>query len=95
MRAAAVILLLPLAACGPMSMDQAESQCLLRARQAVNPLAGGSIGAGSEGLYTDDLSLTLSSDTGRDPSTVFDTCVIQKTGQLPRQPLTSHPDWRR
>ena len=89
-------LMLPLvAACGPMSLDQAESQCLLRARQAVNPLAGGAIGAGSAGLYTGDLSLTLSSDTGRDPSAVFDTCVIQKTGQLPRQPLTSRPDWRR
>jgi hypothetical protein len=89
--------LLPLlAACGPMTVKQAESQCFLRARQAVNPLAGSRVGIGSEGLYTDDLSLSVSSDflRGRDPSTVYDTCVIQKSGQLPTQPLTSRPDWR-
>jgi hypothetical protein len=89
--------LLPLVtACGPMSVQQAERQCFLRARQAVNPLAGSSVGMGTEGLYVDNLSLSVSSDflRGRDPSTVYDTCVIQKSGQLPTQPLTSRPDWR-
>lgn len=92
----AVIIALP-AACGPISVEQAERQCLLRARQAVNPLAGYSVGVGSEGVYTGDLGIAISSDLlrGRDPSAVFDTCVIQKSGQLPRQPLTSRPDWRR
>lgn len=85
-----------LAACGPMSMEQAESQCFLRARQAVNPLAGSSVGMGTEGLYIDDIALSVSSDflRGRDPSTVYDTCVIQKTGQLPTRPLIARPDWR-
>jgi hypothetical protein len=91
------VVLLPLiAACGPMSVSQAERQCVLRARQAVNPLAGSSVGMGSEGLYIDNVQLSVSSDflRGSDPSTVFDTCVIQKSGQLPTQPLTSRPDWR-
>lgn len=91
-------LALPLmSACGPMSVAQAESQCFLRARQAANPLAGYSVGVGSEGVYTGDLGIAISSDllAGRDPSAVYDTCVIQKSGELPRTPLTSRPDWRR
>jgi hypothetical protein len=85
-----------LAACGPMSMERAESQCFLRARQAVNPLAGSSVGMGTEGLYIDNVTLSVSSDflRGRDPATVYDTCVIQKTGQLPSRPLLARPDWR-
>jgi hypothetical protein len=93
----AAMLALPLiSACGPVSVAQAERQCFLQARQAVNPLAGYSIGAGSDGVYTGDLGISISSDllAGRDPSAVYDTCVIQKSGQLPRQPLTSRPDWR-
>ncbi len=85
-----------LSACGPMSMEQAESQCFLRARQAVNPLAGSSVGMGTKGLYLDNVQLSVSSDflRGSDPSSVYDTCVIQKTGQLPTRPLLSRPDWR-
>lgn len=92
----AAAMLPALSACGPMSMQQAESQCFLRARQAVNPLAGSSIGIGSEGLYLDDVALSVTSDflRGRDPATVYDTCVIQKTGQLPSRPLMARPDWR-
>jgi hypothetical protein len=89
--------MLPLtAACGPISVEQAESQCFLRARQAANPLAGSSVGMGTEGLYVDNVQLSVSSDflRGSDPSTVYDTCVIRKSGQLPTQPLTSRPDWR-
>ena len=93
---ASAALLPVLCACGPMSMAQAESECLLRARQTVNPLAGSSVGIGTGGLYLDDVRLSVSSDflRGSDPSTVFDTCVMQKTGQLPSRPLTSRPDWR-
>jgi hypothetical protein len=97
MRRGVLALVLPaLSACGPVSVEQAEQQCFLRARQAVNPLAGYSVGAGTEGIYTGDLGISVSSDLlrGRDPSAVYDTCVIQKSGELPRQPLTSRPDWR-
>jgi len=83
-------------ACGPISVEQAERQCFLRARQTVNPLAGYSVGVGTDGVYTGNLGISIGSDflAGRDPSAVYDTCVIQKSGQLPRQPLTSRPDWR-
>lgn len=96
MRLACLMSLAVLSACGPTSLRQAESQCFLRARQAVNPLAGSSVGVGTEGLYIDDVTLSVSSDflRGRDPSTVYETCVMQKSGQLPSQPLTARPDWR-
>ena len=42
------------------------------------------------------VDLDVSSDflAGRDPSAVYEGCVIRKTGQAPRQPLYMIPDWK-
>ncbi len=76
-------------------MQQAEEQCFLSARQAVNPLAGSKVGVGSDG-FTGDLQLTVSSDfiQGRDPSALYESCVFRKSGQPPSRPLYDRPDWR-
>jgi hypothetical protein len=88
--------LLMVAACGPMTVEQAERQCFERARLAAGPRGMVKAGAGSGGGLGGGIRLELSSDyvMGRDPSALYDACVYQKSGQPPRQPLYTRPDWR-
>jgi hypothetical protein len=85
---------LALSACGPVSVQQAESQCFERARLAAAPRGEVAFGVGSNGPAA-NLEIGISSDfiAGRDPSAVYDTCVMQKSGQPPRLPLYMRPDW--
>ena len=81
--------LLPLAACGPISLEAAERQCYERARLAERPRGEVTIGAGSGGHRYGGVSLDISSDylMGRDPATVYERCVIERTGgQSPTGP---------
>lgn len=84
------------AACGPITVEQAERQCFDRARLAVHPRGTVKLGTGSGGGLRGELSLEVSSDylQGRDPSALYDACVYQKSGQPPRQPLYTRPDWQ-
>lgn len=92
------LLLLPLlaAACGPVTVDQAERQCFERARLAAAPRGSVGVGVGSGGQVGGTFEVTVSSDyiTGRDPSAVYESCVYQKSGQPPSRPLYSFPDWK-
>ncbi|PTE21007.1 hypothetical protein [Cereibacter changlensis] len=94
MRLVAPALLLLLAACGPVTQQQAERQCFERARLAQQPRGEVGVGASSDGGASARLRLNVSSDflMGRDPSAVFDSCVFQKTGQPPTQPFYSRTD---
>lgn len=85
-----------LSACAPVSPAEAERICFERARLAAAPRGEVGIGINSRGQTASRLELNLSSDyiRGRDPSAVYDSCVYQKSGQLPSQPLYSRPDWR-
>ena len=98
MRRAALALLiaLPLTACGPVSREQAERDCYDRARLAKQPRGEVGVGIDSEGRTHSSLKLSVSSDyiQGRDPAAVYDACVYQKSGQMPSQPLYTRPDWR-
>lgn len=73
----ALVALSPLAACGPIPVDQAE-----RPRGRV------SLGVGSGGRAAGMLDVTISSDflLGRDPSQVYDACVKSRSGQFPTRP---------
>lgn len=84
-----------LAACGPITVEQAEQQCLERARLAAGPRGEIALGAGSNGTVG-AYRLEINSDflTGRDPSQVFETCVVGKSGQLPRRPLYLQKGWK-
>ena len=31
---------------------------------------------------------------GKDPSAVYDSCVMSKTGEAPSRPLYMRPDWK-
>lgn len=91
-----VLLLLLLAACGPVTVQQAERQCFDRARLAAAPRGEVGFGVGSGGQVGANIELNISSDyiAGRDPSALFDACVYQKSGQPPSRPLYSFPEWK-
>ena len=93
-RALALVLLV--AACGPVSVQQAERQCLERAKAATGPHGEVAMGV-SNGKPRSRFKLEVNSDylMGRDPSAVFDQCVFQKSGQPPSQPLYTRSDWTR
>ena len=97
MRAALIpLVLLPLSACGPVSVERAEAMCYDRARLAAAPRGEIGIGVNSKGDTASRIKVEVSSDyiSGRDPSAVYDACVYQKSGQPPRLPLYMRPDWR-
>jgi hypothetical protein len=85
-----------LSACAPIPVDRAEKECFERARLTAHPRGMVSLGVGSGGRTAAGLSLSVSSDylQGRDPSAVYDSCVYQKSGQPPRQPLYTRLDWK-
>jgi hypothetical protein len=92
MRVAPLVLL---AACGPISLPHAEQQCFDEARLAKAPRGEVAIGAGTGGARA-RVTLDITSDflAGRDPSAVYDQCVVRRSGQLPSRPLYSRPDWK-
>lgn len=97
MKSLVAVALFPLlAACGPMSMAEAERQCFERARLAEQPRGEVSIGATSEGRTVTAIELDVSSDylLRKDPSAVYETCVMSKTGEPPSRPLYMRPDWK-
>lgn len=95
---AAVIALAGLAACGPIPVDEAERLCLEQAQGSVRPRGKVSIGVASDGHRIRPVSgveLSVSSDwiAGRDPSAVFDRCVMNRAGRMPTRPLAQQPGW--
>ena len=92
----ALALLILLAACGPVSLQQAERACFDRARLAQQPRGSVGVGVNSNGKTSGVLELEVSSDflQGRDPSAVYDQCVMQRSGMPPSQPLYARPDWK-
>lgn len=86
--------MLVLAACGPVSVQQAERECLPKARLAQQPRGEVAVGVDSNGRVGSRAEVTVSSDflLGRDPNQVFETCVIQRSGALPSKPFYSYPE---
>lgn len=85
-----------LSACGPVSVEQAEAQCLRRARLAESPRGTVAVGVSSGGHVGGRVELDISGDylMGRDPDQVFSNCVYRRSGQLPQTPLSAQPDWK-
>ena len=85
-----------LAACGPMSVERAEEHCFRKAELAAGPKGSVGIGANSKGQKAGHIEVAVSSDwlTGKDPSAVYDTCVMAKSGEAPRRPLYHRSDWK-
>lgn len=91
----AMVLLSPLAACGPIPVEDAERACVETANLAKRPRGQVGLGIGSDGKAAAGLDVTVSTDfiTGRDPSEVFNSCVMSRSGQFPTRPLTDQPGW--
>ena len=96
MKPLAVLPFLALTACGPMSVQEAERQCFERARLAQQPRGEVSVGVGSNGETSAGLELNVSSDflLGKDPSAVYESCVMSKSGEPPSRPLYTRSDWK-
>ncbi len=88
-------LLVALAACGPVPVEQAERQCLNDARLAQQPRGEVGFGVDSRGNVATRVEIAVSSDylMGRDPNQVFTNCVYRRSGQFPRTPLSAQPAW--
>lgn len=88
-RAALMVGLLGVAACGPTSPELAAKLCEDRAKAATGPTGLVGISARSDGTTRARLKLGVTSDYlyGRDPYDVYDSCVRQKSGQGPIRPL--------
>ena len=93
-----LMLLVPvtLLSCGPIPVQQAERQCLDRARAAQQPRGEIGVGVGNGGRAVGSIEINVSSDfiMGRDPSAVWQSCVMQKSGQAPTRSLMSFPEWK-
>lgn len=86
MNSVGLIALLALAACGPVSRENAEFQCREQAHLAERPRGNVAIGAGTGGVRS-RVALEIGSDfiLGRDPASVYDQCAMRRTGQLPKR----------
>lgn len=93
-------LLAALAGCGPVPVEQAERSCLRDAEMAQRPRGSVTVGvgAGSGGMRGSfgRVELDVSGDylMGRDPSDVFDRCVVNRSGRMPTRSLAEQPGWR-
>ena len=69
--------LICVSACGPVSLAQAERECLSQARLAEQPRG----------------NVTITSDylQGRDPSQVYQNCVVRRSGEFPSRSYSSIP----
>ena len=85
-----------LAACGPMTVAEAERQCFETARLAQQPRGDVWLGVGSGGSPVGGIEVDVTSDylTGRDPVAVYETCVMTKSGEPPSRPLYARSDWK-
>lgn len=88
-----------LTACGPVSVDQAEQSCLRNAELATRPrgeVAIGAFGGNGGSDIGGRVELEISSDyiMQRDPSDVFNRCVLNKSGKLPTRALADQPGWQ-
>lgn len=94
--APAIVLIALVSACGPIPLAQAERQCFERARLAQQPRGEVAVGASSDGRTSGSIELHVTSDyiMGRDPSAVYDACVMQAAGVPPSRPLYTFPEWK-
>lgn len=85
-----------LLACGPVSVEQAERECLDRARLAQKPQVEVFLGVNNKGEVLKGGSIGVSTDflAGRDPSAVFNDCVKSRSGQFPTRSFTEFPPAR-
>ena len=85
---------LALTACGPVPLVQAEAECRSRADQAAAPSGSVGVTFSSDGSVETNLSVGVTSDylNGRNPSEVYNQCVLARSGQPPARPYIIRSD---
>jgi hypothetical protein len=90
----ALIASVSLSGCAYMSLQRAEETCVEDAKLARGPSGVIRVGTTTEGFRSKS-DITVSTDWGKDPEQVFNSCVWRRAGQPPASPLASQPGWRR
>ncbi|MEZ5793846.1 hypothetical protein [Albidovulum sp.] len=93
---AALVSTASLAACGPIPVARAETECFDQARLAAGPRGLVGVGVGSGGATT-RVKVAVSTDwlQGKDPAAgTLMPASVRKSGQPQRQPLYTRPDWK-
>lgn len=77
------------AACTPITPEQAADRCEERARAAQGPEIGLVMGVNSDEGAFGSASIGISADAimGRDPIAIYESCVMNLTGELPIRPV--------
>lgn len=93
MRAIFLIAVLPLIACGPVPIAQAERACAPRAHLAQKPQTSIGVQFNSDGTRQIGGSFGISTDyiQGRDPNDVFRACVQDRSGQVTTRSYLDFP----
>lgn len=75
-------------ACTPMTPERAADRCEERARAAQGPEIGLTLGANSDSGPFASGSISISADAirGLDPIAVYESCVLNLTGEPPIRP---------
>lgn len=82
------LLLLLLAACGPVSRDAAERLCLEEARQAPGTRGTVAVGARSGGHVSTHVGIDFTAGfpaAGQDRDSLYASCVMRRSGQMPER----------
>ena len=89
MRIALIVAALTATACTPITPERAADRCEERARAAQGPEVGVTIGANSNsGPFAGGrIGISLDAIQGRDPIAVYESCVLELTGQPPIRPV--------
>ncbi len=84
---------LPLVACGPVPIDQAERACASAAHLAQKPQTSIGVQVNSDGTTQIGGSFGISTDylKGRDPNDVFRACVQDRSGQVTTRSYLDFP----
>ncbi len=88
MRSFAILVTTLVAGCTPITPERAADRCEERARSAQGPEVGLTLGANSNSGPFASGSISISADAikGRDPLAVYESCVMNLTGELPIRP---------
>jgi hypothetical protein len=85
---AALVILVTVGACAPISPERAAEICEDRSRAAQGPTGGVTLGANSRtsGFASVEIGVSSNLIAGRDPLEVYETCVFDRTGAAPVRP---------
>ncbi|EBA12263.1 hypothetical protein [Roseobacter sp. CCS2] len=78
-----------ISACAPITPERAADRCEDRARAAQGPEVGLNVGVNSDTGASASADISISADAirGLDPIAVYESCVLNLTGEPPIRPV--------